>query len=146
MKTNHTKDEQSEVRGIEELKNKLVKHWWSDCLDPNSGELLLNEIDGSSDFSSIPTNSYGRVELEIGELGSIVDEVVKQTLNHLQELHEREKRELVERMKEENTKYHLAHFDRTTSHSSGMAVGFSDAVRALQAVIAARHGLSTKEN
>lgn len=64
---------------FKEYENKMVKHYWSDCLDPFSGRLLLNEIDGSDDFSVIPTNSKGKIDLTIGQLRDIVSKTINET-------------------------------------------------------------------
>jgi len=64
---------------FKEYENKMVKHYWSDCLDPFSGKLLLGEIDGSDDFSMIPTNSKGKIDLTIGELRDIVSRTINET-------------------------------------------------------------------
>lgn len=61
----------------ETLKNRLVKFWWSECQDKD-GNVDLDEVDGSNDFSVIPTNSKGMIQMEIGELRSIIDEVINQ--------------------------------------------------------------------
>lgn len=71
MKTNnHT--------NILEMKNKLAKHWWAKALNPSTGKIDYSLIDGSNDFSIIPTDSKGKVKLEVGEIRSIIDEVWKQ--------------------------------------------------------------------
>lgn len=63
-----------------ELVNKLVKHYWVESLDPFSGDFLINEVDGSDDFSCIPKNSKGYIkDLSIGMLRDIVSQTVVQT-------------------------------------------------------------------
>lgn len=59
-----------------ELQNKLVKHYWVPCLIRN--QVDLNMVDGSNDFSVIPTNSRGKIPLEVGDLRDIVKECIKQ--------------------------------------------------------------------
>jgi hypothetical protein len=64
---------------FKEYENKMVKHYWSDCLDPWSGKLLLENVDGSDDFSMIPTNSKGKIDLTVGELRDIVSRTINET-------------------------------------------------------------------
>lgn len=61
-----------------ELENKLVKHYWVACLQPSTNRVDLSLVDGDSDFSIIPTNSRGKVCIDVGELRDIVKECVKQ--------------------------------------------------------------------
>lgn len=63
----------------QEFENRLVKHYWVRCLNPKTNEVNLNRVDPSNDFSSIPKNSKGKTQLEVGELRDIVKEVIKQT-------------------------------------------------------------------
>lgn len=64
----------------EKLENKMVKFFWSDCLDPNDGRLLLDEIDSTENFDVIPKNSKGYIkEISVGMLRDIVKETISQT-------------------------------------------------------------------
>lgn len=45
---------------------------------------------------------------------------------------ERERERILEIMEQESSKYHLAHHTRQADYSSGMGVGFRDAVRCLK--------------
>ena len=60
-----------------ELKNKLAKFWWTECAD-NKGKIDFDKIDGSNNFSIIPQNSKGIIQIQVGEFLSIIDEVFKQ--------------------------------------------------------------------
>lgn len=66
-----------ELTKLEEFKNKLVKFWWTKSSD-GKGNIDFDKVDGSNDFSIIPTNSKGIIQIHIGEFRSIIDEIVKQ--------------------------------------------------------------------
>jgi len=59
-----------------QLENKMVKHYWRNCLDTNNGELSIEEIDDSKDFDCIPRNKKGKIELEVGELRDIIHNTI----------------------------------------------------------------------
>lgn len=59
------------------FENQLVKQYWSPC--SVDGEIDLDKVDGSDDFSIIPVNSRKKINLEVGELRDIIRETIKQT-------------------------------------------------------------------
>jgi hypothetical protein len=64
---------QPESEGVKDrktLENKLVKYFWTECCIKNKIDLSL--VDGSEDFSIIPRNSKGKIQLEVGELRDII--------------------------------------------------------------------------
>lgn len=73
-------------KNLEKLENKLVKYYWTDCLDPFSGELLLGDVDNSEDFSCIPLDGKGNIkDFGIGCLREIVKETIKQCQIYIKE-------------------------------------------------------------
>ncbi len=86
-------NQKQSVEGMEELRNKLVKFYWSNSLEQN-GEINLDLVDGSSDFSIIPRIN-GRVDIEVGELRDIIN----YTVAHFQKLLSQQQLEVVEMVK-----------------------------------------------
>lgn len=62
---------------LKKLENKLVKHYFVECMNPTTHEIDYSLIDDSNDFSVIPKNSKGEVRLQVGELRDIVAECVR---------------------------------------------------------------------
>lgn len=58
----------------ETFENKLAKFWWSECQDKD-GNIDLNKVDGSGNFDIIPQNSKGIIQIQVGELRSIISAV-----------------------------------------------------------------------
>ncbi len=67
----------------EEFRNKMIKHYWVDCLDQGTGEILLDRIDGSNNFGGILTNEDGRLELDATDFIDLINRVIDATEQYL---------------------------------------------------------------
>ena len=68
----------------EDFRNKMIKHYWADCLDKDTGHILLDRIDGDNYFGGILTNDKGRVELDVTEFISLISRVIDATEQYLE--------------------------------------------------------------
>ena len=68
----------------EEFINKMIKHYWVDCIDKDTGDILLDQIDGSAYFGGVLTNEKGYVEIELIEFINLVGKIVKSTEQYLE--------------------------------------------------------------
>ena len=80
---------------------------------------------------------FKQVEYKDGHSPQTLLEDLTQTLKTVREQAEKrgaevERERIIKVMEEESSKYHLAHHTRKIDHSSGMGVGFRDAVRCLK--------------
>lgn len=56
-----------------EMRNKFAKFYFTQCMNGNLVDWSL--VDGSDDFKIIPTNSKGVIQMQIGDLRGIINEV-----------------------------------------------------------------------
>ena len=68
----------NQEREWEKLSNAMTKLWWSKCIIDD--EIDWSLLDDSDDFSCIPKYSKGEIKLHVGELRSIVEETIRQTI------------------------------------------------------------------
>lgn len=79
------------VENLEELKIRLAKHFWLPCLV--DGKLDLTHIDVGHDFSFIPRNKAGKIELDVGELRTIIERAVDEAIKYAAEFCEPDDRD-----------------------------------------------------
>ncbi len=67
----------------EEFRNKMIKHFWVDCIDRDTGNILLDRIDGDDSFGGILINENGCVEFDSDDFFDIINRVVDATEQYL---------------------------------------------------------------
>jgi hypothetical protein len=60
--------------------NKLAKFYFTQCSDDN-GNIDWDKVDGSNDFSVIPTNSKGNILMTVGDLRTMIADITRYYLS-----------------------------------------------------------------
>lgn len=68
-----------------EFRNKMIKHYWVDCLDSDTGEILLDRIDGTDWFGGLLENEKGLLEFEGPEFVKLINRIIDATEKYLRD-------------------------------------------------------------